>query len=186
MARRKHGKIDALQPELREAVEQMLLSNSTYADVVDYLATEGVSVSHSAVWRHAKNLHANVEKLNMAQTNMRYMVEELDKYPELDITEAILRLVSHNMFSTIAAAPETAWKQMDFTDLIKESRAIVRAASYKKRIDLQNQTDTETGLDAIKQLVFEAMAAERPDLYEQVAQFLEEKREDLGAEAPEE
>ena len=32
---RKHSKIDALDPALRETVEQMLLSGSTYSEIVE-------------------------------------------------------------------------------------------------------------------------------------------------------
>lgn len=38
---RKHSKIDALDPALRETVEQMLLSGSTYSEIVDFLGANG-------------------------------------------------------------------------------------------------------------------------------------------------
>lgn len=42
---RKHSKIDALDPALRETVEQMLLSGSTYSEIVDFLGANGVGTS---------------------------------------------------------------------------------------------------------------------------------------------
>ena len=42
---RKHSKIDALDPALREAVEQMLLSGSTYSEIVDFLGENGVGTT---------------------------------------------------------------------------------------------------------------------------------------------
>ena len=60
--------------------------------------------------------------------------------------------------------------------------ALVRAAAYKKRVEIQNQDTTEAGLDAVKSLVWQAMAKERPDLYRQVNEFLNSKRQD-GLEA---
>lgn len=177
MSRRKHGKIDGLSADLRETAEQMLLSNCTYADVVEYLKNKGVAISHSAVWRHAKNLHANVEMLNIAQTNFKHMMAEMDKYPNLDTTEAIVRLMSQNVFNALATQPEKAWQEMDIAKLLKESNALVKAAAYKKRIEMQNATDTEAGLNAVQQLVFEAMARERPDLYAQVTSYLESKKQ---------
>ena len=46
----------------------------------------------------------------------------------------------------------------------------------------ENQDTTEAGLDAVKSLVWQAMAKERPDLYRQVNEFLNSKKED-GLEA---
>lgn len=45
---RKHSKIDALDPALRETVEQMLLSGSTYSEIVDFLGANGVGISVAA------------------------------------------------------------------------------------------------------------------------------------------
>ena len=137
---RKHSKIDALDPALRETVEQMLLSGSTYSEIVDFLGANGVGISVASVCRYARAYQAEVQMLNMAQENFRRMMDELDKYPDLDTTEAIIRLTS------------------------------------------QNQDTTEAGLDAVKSLVWQAMAKERPDLYRQVNEFLNSKKQD-GLEA---
>ena len=45
-------------------------------------------------------------------------------------------------------------------------------------MEIQNQDTTEAGLDAVKSLVWEAMAKERPDLYRQVNEFLNSKKQD--------
>ena len=41
----------------------------------------------------------------------------------------------------------------------------------------RNQDAAEVGLDAVKSLVWEAMARERPELYRQVSEFLSSKRQ---------
>lgn len=48
----------------------------------------------------------------------------------------------------------------------------IRAAAYKKRIEVQNRDNYEAGLEAVKSLVFEAMAKENPELYRQVSAYL--------------
>ena len=176
VSKRKHGKIDDLPPAVKDTVEQMLLSNCRYAEVVDYLADKGISISPSSVCRYAKNYHANVQLLNIAQENMQRMMTEMDKYPDLDTTEAIVRLMSQNVFNALANAPEEAWTEVRLDKLLKESNALIKAAAYKKRIDMQNQTDVDIGIDSMKQMIFDAMAHERPELYAQVAAFLESKR----------
>ena len=76
---RKHSKIDALDPALRETVEQMLLSGSTYSEIVDFLGANGVGISVASVCRYARAYQAEVQMLNMAQENFRRMMDELDK-----------------------------------------------------------------------------------------------------------
>ena len=164
---RKHSKIDALDPALRETVEQMLLSGSTYSEIVDFLGANGVGISVASVCRYARAYQAEVQMLNMAQENFRRMMDELDKYPDLDTTEAIIRLTSQNLLNALANTSEEDWQG---------------AAAYKKRVEIQNQDTTEAGLDAVKSLVWQAMAKERPDLYRQVNEFLNSKRQD-GLEA---
>ena len=107
---RKHSKIDALDPALRETVEQMLLSGSTYSEIVDFLGANGVGISVASVCRYARAYQAEVQMLNMAQENFRRMMDELDKYPDLDTTEAIIRLTSQNLLNALANTSEEDWQ----------------------------------------------------------------------------
>lgn len=177
---RKHSKIDALDPALRETVEQMLLSGSTYSEIVTFLGDSGVGISIASVCRYAKDYHASVQMLSIAQENFRRMTDELDKYPNLDTTEAIIRLTSQNMLNALVNSSEEDWQGVSVDKMLRESNALIRAAAYKKRVEIQNQDTTEAGLEAVKSLVWEAMAKERPDLYRQVNDFLTvKKREGL-------
>lgn len=67
-------------------------------------------------------------------------------------------------------------------DAARGQRAGALRRHTKKRVEIQNQDTTEAGLDAVKSLVWEAMAKERPDLYRQVNEFLNSKKQD-GLEA---
>lgn len=173
---RKHSKIDALDPALRETVEQMLLSGSTYSEIVTFLSDNGVGISVASVCRYAKDYNASVQMLSIAQENFRRMMDELDKYPNLDTTEAIIRLTSQNMLNALVNSSEEDWQGVSIDKMLRESNALIRAAAYKKRVEIQNQDTTETGLEAVKSLVFEAMSKERPDLYKQVNEFLTAKK----------
>ena len=175
-ANRKHSKIDALPPELKAAVEQMLLTDATYSEIVDFLKSKGVGLSVASVCRYAQNYSANVQMLSMAQENFRRMMDELERYPDLDTTEAIIRLTSQNLFNALANTCEEDWQNISVDKMLKETNGLIRAAAYKKRIEVQNQDSADAGLDAVKGLVFEAMAKERPDLYKEVAAYLEQKK----------
>lgn len=173
---RKHGKIDALDPALRKAVEQMLLSGSTYSEIVDFLGENGVGISVASVCRYAKAYQANVQMLAVAQENFKRMMDELERYPDLDTTEAIIRLTSQNLLNALANTSEDDWQGVSVDKMLREANALVRAAAYKKRVEAQNQDTTEAGLDAVRTLVFQAMAKERPDLYAEVTKFLAAKK----------
>ena len=119
---RKHSKIDGLAPELKATVEQMLLSDATYAEIVDFLEDNGVSVSIASVCRYAQDYDANIQALAIAQENFRAMMEELERYPDLDTTEAIIRLTSQNMFKALANTTEEDWQGIKVDKMMKEAR----------------------------------------------------------------
>lgn len=178
MANRKHSVIDGLEPNLKDTVEQMLLTGSTYSEIVDYLQENEVQISVASVCRYARAYNANLQMLTIAQENFRKMTEEMEKYPDLDTTEAIIRLASQNLFNAIASTPEEEWQAIDPSKMLKETNGLIRAAAYKKRVEVQNQESYESGLDAMKGLVFDAMAKERPELYQQVSEFLNQKKKE--------
>lgn len=176
MGNRKHSRIDGLDDELKNTVEQMLLAGSTYGDVVEYLRRHDVSISMASVCRYAKQYNANVAMLNVAQENFRRMMDEMDRYPDLDTTEAMIRLASQNVFNALANTGEDQWSKMDKDKLLSSALGLVRAAAYKKRTDAALKSESEAGFEAVKETVFAALSKERPDLYRQVAAFLKEKR----------
>ena len=143
--RRKHSKIDKLPPTLKEAVEQMMQSDFTYAEIVDFLKNEGYEISIASVCRHARTLNASLQQLKMAQENFRVIMEEIERYPALDTTEGIIRLLSHNMLETIQNMGEDEWQTMKPEDLVKQSTALIKAASYKQNMDLKNKDILEAG-----------------------------------------
>lgn len=173
---RKHGIIDDLPQSLKDTVEQMLLANCRYSDVVNYLQQHSVAISPASVCRFARNFQANVERLRVAQENFRRMTEELDKYPGMDTTEAILRIASQHVMDALGQMPEDNMSKVSFDKLLREASGLVKAAAYKKNIDVQVKERSEVGFDAVKQLIFEALAKERPDLYQEVMQFINVKK----------
>lgn len=172
------GKVDKLPSHLRDTVEQMLLVKAPYREIVEFLKENGEQMSQMAVSTYAKRFLATVQMTNIAQSNFSMLLEEINKYPNLDVGEAMIRLASHHVVSALTSLDEEQLKDMPVDKLIKETTGLIRAAAYKKRIDIQNQDITETGLDAVKGLVFEAMAKERPELYQQVNAFLIAKKQE--------
>jgi len=163
---RKHSKIDKLPPDLRDTVEQMMQSNFTYAEIADYIRDHGFEISITSVYRHAK----------MAQENFRVVMEEVAKYPQLDTTEGIIRLLSHQVMEAIQNTTEEQWKNIDPSKLVSQATGLVKAASYKANMDIKNKDILDAGLEQVKVLVFESMAKEQPELYAEVSKFISDKQ----------
>lgn len=176
MANRKHSKIDALPEELRIAVEEMLLTGATYNDIVKFLQENEQSVSVASVCRYARAFNANVEQLRMANENFKNMMDEINRYPDLDTTEAIIRIASGNVFNRLANAEEQDWDEVKLDKLLKETNALIRATAYKKRIDLQNKEVKDTAIDEMKGLMFQEMSKDNPELYKMVVTYLNSKK----------
>lgn len=177
MANRRHAIIDQLEPQIQETVKEMLRANFTYKDIVDYLASNGTQVSQSAVCRYAARFAETTEALRMAQENFRGIMEETAKYPNLDPTDGILRLISHQLLDAINGMPEEQRQAKNFDELIKSAVALTRAVAYKKQVDIKSKDLLENGADQFSGVLFDAMAAERPDLYKQLRAFIEKKKE---------
>jgi len=179
MANRKRSKVDQLPPHIKEVVEQMMTTPAeyTYADIANYIKSQGYDISVTSVWRHASSLHASLETLRAAQENFRVIMEEIAKYPQLDTTEGIIRLLSYQVLNAVHSTPAEQWGQLDPVDLIRQATGLVRAAAYKSKVDLANREIMDTGLESVKVLVFEAMAKERPELYAEVSKFLAAKQD---------
>ncbi len=177
MGNRKHSKIDKLDPEIRETVDEMIKSGMCYHEIADYIKDSGMSVSLASVGRYAKNLMTTLDALRISQENFRAIMEETERYPNLDTTEGILRIVSSQMLTAVNQMPEEQLQNLDFDTLTKNAVALTRAAAYKKQVDTKNKEILEVGADQFRTMIFDAMAAEEPELYRKVRKFIKKKQE---------
>lgn len=69
--RRRTGKIDKLDRQTKDEVEQMLLSGSTYREIVEFLKDKGISLSRMAVCTFAKKFLPAAHMLQIAQAVAR-------------------------------------------------------------------------------------------------------------------
>lgn len=173
---RKHSIIDGLPSELRDAVDEMIKSDFTYHEIVDYIRKNGVEISMSSVQRYASSLNETLQSLRLAQENFRAVMEETEKYKNLDVTDGILRLLSNQVFQAINQIPEEQVQNTDFETLMKNAVALTRAVAYKKKIDIDSKDALENGAEQFQGYIFEAMSEERPELYKELKKFIKEKQ----------
>ena len=174
---RKHSIIDGLPSDFRETVDEMIKTNFTYHEIVEYIRKNGVEISVSSVQRYAANLNATLESLRLAQENFRAVMEETEKYKNLDVTDGILRLLSNQVFQAINNLPDEQVQEINFETLMKNAVALTKAVAYKKKIDIDSKNILENGAEQFQNLIFEAMADEEPELYKKVRKFIKSKQE---------
>ena len=145
--RRSTGKVDRLPPELKDTVEQMLLTGCTYKEIVAFLKANGEEMSQMAICTYARKYLATVEMINVAQSNFSMLMDEMNRYPDLDTSEALIRLASHHVLNALTNVDEEQMKE-----------------------------NYEAGLEAVQSMVFETMAKDNPELYRQVSAYLNKKK----------
>ncbi len=135
MGNRKHSKIDKFSPPLKDTVDEMIKSGAYYREIVEYIKSNGINVSVASVGRYAKNLMSTLDALRLSQENFRTIMEETEKYKNLDVTDGILRLLSNQVFQAINNLPKEQVREICFDTLMKNAVALTKATAYKKQID---------------------------------------------------
>ncbi len=178
MRNRKHSKIDGLPSDIKSAVEEMILGNFTYREVCDFVRdTANITLSESAVCRYAQGLNATVQELRLASENMRTLTEEMAKYPQLDTTEGIARLISHKVLTAVRELDDGELKAADPLKLIDRCTSLIHAVAYKNENDIKVKNLKDVAFESFKEEIFDAMAKEEPELYRQLVRFISERKD---------
>ena len=178
MAHRSHSKISKLEPELRETVEEMIKSGVYYKDIAEYIRSHGISISATAVGDYARKLMTTLDNLRMTQENFRILREEMDRCPDLDITDGILQLLSNHLLDAINRMPEEKLGELDFESISKNAVALTRAAAYKRNVDVKVRGTLENGADQFMSYIYETMAVKDPELLKKVKKFVKSETKD--------
>lgn len=172
MGKRSHSKISKLEPELKETVEEMIKSGVYYKDIAEYIGSHGVSISVTAVGEYARKLMTTLNNLRMTHENFRILREEMERCPDLDVTDGILQLLSNHLLDAINKMPEEKLKDLDFESVAKNAVALARAAAYKKNVDIKTKGTLENGADQFMSYIYEVMAEKDPDLLKKFKKFI--------------
>lgn len=180
---RKHSKIDMLAPEVKSTVESMITANYTYREIVEYIKDcTGEMISQAAVCRYAQGLCESLESIRYAQETLRAVNDEINRTPDMDTTEGMIRILSHIMLTNVQQLSDEDFKKVDPMKLLKQSSELIRVAAYKRNLDLKNRDIIEMGFDAVKEKVFNAIVKKYPEDYARLSSILDE----LAAEASKE
>ena len=118
------------------------------------------------------------QALNACKVDGKLLITSSMVLPEagrvrlLNMGDPVLRYVEYPS----AKGFKEQMKEVPIEKLIKETNGLIRAAAYKKRIEVQNKENYEAGLEAVQSMVFETMAKDNPELYRQVSAYLNKKK----------
>lgn len=180
--RRAVGKIDKLPPNLKDTVDQMLISGQTYRQIVSYLADNGEILSQAAVSRYAQRFLASAQQLRIAQENFRMILTETERYPDLDPAEAVLRLATQKVFDALAALDESELDGISADKLLRQATALSRAVVYKKKSDTQVKSDRQIALEENQSLLYDTIKKNNPRLYNELMEEINRLKQQLKEE----
>lgn len=147
----------------------------TYKEIAEYIKENGYDISITSVYRHAKSLNKSLQEIRMIQENFRAINDEIRKYPDIDTSEGIIRLLSHQILERVQNMESEDLENVDVIKLMKEANSLIRTSAYKNNLDMKNKDIMEAGYERVKNLVFDAMQKEEPELYKKVSEFLNKK-----------
>ncbi|GHU92466.1 hypothetical protein FACS1894202_14880 [Clostridia bacterium] len=170
---RRHSVIHELPQDIREAVEDLLLDPKVkYSDVSEYLKEMGYSLHPSNICRYAQQFHASMAALRAANETMTRTMEMMDKQPNLDATEAIVRVMGQHLFMRLATISPEEIAEMSAKDLVSQATALVRAASGKRVNDTKVKQSVDLGLEQFTGLLYDSLKRDNPELYEQLTAYM--------------
>lgn len=177
---RKRGKVDKLPCDIREIVDMMINNPSEYrySDIVDFIRQNGYEVSKSSVARYAQALNASLEQVMLISNNFRLINEEIAKYPDLDVSEALARITNHKVLEAVQNMTAESLQDVPADKLIKAVPSLIKAASYKRDVDAKNKSSMDAAYDVFKEEIFTAMAKDNPQLYSQLAAYIKNKQKE--------
>ena len=140
------------------------------------MISQGYSLSSSSVARYAKRYAETVSMLEISQENLRMITEEMEKHPELDGTEALIRMMTSAVMNALAKIEQSELDALEIKDLLQQTTSLIRTASNKRRTDAQIKDIKDAAITEYIGHLSATIAEEKPALYAELLEFLESKR----------
>lgn len=169
---RSSSKISKSPEHVRRTVEKMIKDGVIYNKITEYVVSEGIPISRSAVGAYAKRFLEEMEVMELANQNIHQLVIEAQNYPDLDVGEVMGRLMGYNMIHAIMNKTDEDWVDMPTDKLVAQGNGLINALARKNRVDVQNKDKITAAQDGMLVDMFIALERENPELYRQVSTTL--------------
>ncbi len=174
---RKHSIIDGLETDLKKTVEYMIDEGYIYEDIVEYLKTKNVAISVPTVCRYAKRYEDTTREMKFIHENFKAILEETDKYPDLDTTEATSRILSYRLLEYIQDLDYNMLKLEEPTKVINTINGLIKSMAIKTTANVKSKEAKQLAYEQFKEELFINLRKEQPELYDKLARYLNQKKE---------
>lgn len=171
---RAHGKIDNLPADVRENVEQQLMSGETYEAIADGLKDQGYDVHYSSVGRYGRRYLKKFESVRVAQQFAKLLAEDNVERPPTEIHEANNMIMNQIIMETLMD------DELDAKGMSQAANAVAtlqRAQVQNEKLKMEARKEAgavHTAMDILKNKVFAEIAEKHPDVAAVLIQLAEQ------------
>ena len=176
---RAHGKIDGLPTEIREGVEQQLMTGETYGAIAEDLKEKGYDVHSSSVGRYGRRYLKKFESVRVAQQFAKLLAEDNVERPPTEIHEANNMIMNQIIMETLMD------ENMDADGISKAANAVAtlqRAQVQNEKLKMTARKEAgavHTAMNLLKDKVFMEIAESHPDIATVLIQLAEQTEAEM-------
>jgi len=139
---RRHYKVETFPPEVREAVNRLLVQGATYLQVVQYLTEHGHEIGKSSLQRYGKDFLARYARIHLVREQaLALMRSGVGSDGGLDMQDAASQLALHQIMETLLQMPVV---------LDEELNKIVNSLANLQRSDVMRERFKSVASKAIE------------------------------------
>jgi hypothetical protein len=114
----RHSTIELLDPEVRKDLDKQLAGGKLTLDqLIDFLETQEVTVSRSALGRYRKNFEETASKLRESRETAKAFAQELGTVPNDEMGQMLVELVNTMAFRLLSGPQADKFKSGDIMKL---------------------------------------------------------------------
>lgn len=176
---RSHGKVDKLPVNVREEVENDLMSGKTYEEIANNLSNKGYDVSYSSVGRYGRKYLKKFENVRIAKQFAKLLAEDNVERPPTELHEANNMLMSQIIMETLID------EELDAKGLSNAAKAIAtlqNAQVQNEGLKIRARKEAgaiHTAMNILKDKVFNEIAESYPDVADTLIRLASETESEL-------
>jgi hypothetical protein len=163
------GLPEDLRRELDERIAKREFTN--YTGLKRWLGSHGCQIATLAVRRHTLKLEAKIEAVRLATEQARAVVEASESSNEVDINQALMRLVQQHLFTLLMELNVAELTEVNLAALARTVATLARASVAQQKYAAEMRTHvlaaqrtvaeaearglTEVGVAQIKQVLMQ-------------------------------
>ena len=157
---RADSKITQLPVNIQDQVDAMIRdSSNTYADISDWLKSQGYTVSKSAVGRYAMHVNKAAQRVIETLERTKAIADAVENNPDMDYTKASRIIMMEGLIRRVSTA-EDDFLQMPLDKAGRLIDALSRTEAYEQKVRYDMRKKAELAFD---QLEAELMSAIKQD-----------------------